>query len=387
MLIRRCWKGSPDGLAPTTMTSHPMAAAAQKHSGRYRVNASDIVDGAITIRRQHMELVIAAPSDQARLAAHPLGSQVLEVEVCGDGACGVHALFGSPNSFGQLHCANARQMIREKFSQPFAALVSSAGADLVEKVVSSMWADFTVVMLERADGMRPGPPTQEQAIFWHHFQQPKYKGARDQARARNSENQQTLVAKKEATNELLNQSRRVFGHRFLSCMWQPLAAQRQPEPVLPALGVPLETLSADELLALQRSGDGPRYDWIQPPNDMLMRKAVAAGAALTHRECSCKFACLANPCPAFDSLRHSFLIQMCPAGCLDHLQQSIFDDAIIQQWTTALTPEEQEEVQLFATAQLDTFKECVITTGPPAGFNVAMWPCLERMACALSRQW
>ena len=92
--------------------------ATQRPREMFRVLASDIVEKCIAIGHRHLTLAVDVPDAQALLAAHQIGSEVLEVDVCGDGACGVHALCESPNRSASLYCAKARELIREKLLRP-----------------------------------------------------------------------------------------------------------------------------------------------------------------------------------------------------------------------------------------------------------------------------
>ena len=123
------------------------------------------------------------------------------------------------------------------------------------------------------------------------------------------------------------------------------------------------------------------YDFLFPPSGDVLRTAVGAGASISEEEEHCKFLCLFNSSVAFDSLRESFLLQLCERNQLETLQEAMFADGIVAQWTGSLDGEHQVALQRFATEHLDAYKECVVTTGPPGGFESWVWPCLvESMA-------
>ena len=62
----------------------------------------------------------------------------------GDGACGLHALFGVPNRRAELHCEDARQQLVQQLPPSWSALQNKHDVDLeraASKVLDQMWED------------------------------------------------------------------------------------------------------------------------------------------------------------------------------------------------------------------------------------------------------
>lgn len=97
-----------------------------------------------------------------------LNCEYLAFHTCGDGGCGLHALWGVPNDRGQLECAGGQAKVR----QTLADLLPSSLRELDQRRASlkslqavelSLWHDLTVVALKTL-------PDREADIFWSIWQ-------------------------------------------------------------------------------------------------------------------------------------------------------------------------------------------------------------------------
>ena len=159
---------------------------------RYRVSARDIASDGVLIYKIPMVVAVEGENALPSAATQKHGSEAWEVEASGDGACGVHALFGTPCGHGRLHCADARELIRSHLQKPLLALRDLLGCEVVDKVCSCIWDDFVVKLLKWCDGSWQGAPTCEQRLFWEVFQGEAFADAREAAHIRHVENEKQL---------------------------------------------------------------------------------------------------------------------------------------------------------------------------------------------------
>ena len=183
---------------------------------------------------------------------------------------------GAPTARGKLRCRDACAFAQRPLSLPLSQLKERVDPAILKKVSAGIWPDLLVKVLEYEDGTSTAGLTTEQVIFWDVFQSETYKDVVVEAKARYTYNRGSALAKREATAALMYQARGVFAAEELACVWQPLAVQCRPHPVLPPLPLPLAHASAEAILEEQRHEDSKRYDFLMPPPKDLLRRAEEA---------------------------------------------------------------------------------------------------------------
>ena len=256
-------RGHAGGSRPQAK-GQPRSSSSAQDSYKYRLCAEDIADDKVIIYRA--ELAVAADLENALpdAVSRKMGCRAWEVEADGDGACGIHALCGAPTARGKLRCRDARAFAQRHLSLPLSQLKERVDPAILKKVSAGIWPDLVVKVLEYEDGTSTAGLTTEQVIFWDVFQSETYKDVVVEAKARYTYNRGSALAKREATAALMYQARGVFAAEELACVWQPLAVQCRPHPVLPPLPLPLAHASAEAILEEQRHEDSKRYDFLCP---------------------------------------------------------------------------------------------------------------------------
>ena len=90
------------------------------------------------------------------------------IETCGDGACGIHALFGSPSVHG-LYQADARGFLRQKLGPTSGDLLRNSGScRMLHRVMNWVWIRIIKPHAERDAGVRPGlvDADFEEGLIW-----------------------------------------------------------------------------------------------------------------------------------------------------------------------------------------------------------------------------
>ena len=105
------------------------------------------------------------PQDVASL----VGLQVRELSTRGDGACALHADFGSPadDVLPELHLQHPRSFLRSTLGEPLEVIrsrVRPTEKGLINVVVSALWSDFVLPFAGRAEAAR-----NEEALFLQHL--------------------------------------------------------------------------------------------------------------------------------------------------------------------------------------------------------------------------
>ena len=89
-----------------------------------------------------------------------------------DGACAIHAVFGSPNAKRELYCIDARQLIERLIHKPLEAIRNQVSChanskQALEDIETSIWEDLILPSLKTED--EAVPETNEQHIFAKHL--------------------------------------------------------------------------------------------------------------------------------------------------------------------------------------------------------------------------
>ena len=92
-----------------------------------------------------------------------IGQRCWRMETCGDGACGVHAVFGKPEC-GELRLPNPRRFLRELLGEQADVIksrVRTSKLGLLDTVLSALWTELVVPYATRDPQSRPN----EEAMF------------------------------------------------------------------------------------------------------------------------------------------------------------------------------------------------------------------------------
>ena len=114
-------------------------------SQTYTVNAASLTDVPLDLRAR-------------------LSNPMVALQTSGDGACGVHALFGIPCETGVLHHADARGLAAALLGPSKACLLDEGvSADKLAGIETSTWNEFAAPQLQRD---RAGEQSAESRTFW-----------------------------------------------------------------------------------------------------------------------------------------------------------------------------------------------------------------------------
>ena len=112
--------------------------------------------------------LLLSASNEDRISAEIaplLGRSCLELSTAGDGACALHAAFGTPDlATSQVRLENARGFLRETLGEVLPQIRPQMH-HVKETVVSGLWTEFVLPYV----GARAAVAQQEEAIFLGHL--------------------------------------------------------------------------------------------------------------------------------------------------------------------------------------------------------------------------
>ena len=325
----------------------------------WRLHRKERENNAITLTQAPVRLSVDDADAVDPIVRNLEGRHFFTAATNGDGACGVHAVFGKPAHGGELRAHHARRIIRRHLDIPLRELREKININLrgmMQMVEASIWGEFVLPCLQGHQ------LTNEADIFRDNFEQSSCDLLRQQALEQHAANQESHRAKTEARNLLLQQLRPLFVPAVGEVLWTPLAIKRGILPPGFAGFLHMETEEQKDFL-LHCNADA--VEFLMPVDDMPM--------------VSCKYSALFLDAPAANRYRFSFLSQLYGDAELRSLPDGMLED--IDALEEGLNPGDYERILQAATLHLPEFTAVSSSSGPPAGFVEGAWPILMKAMC------
>ena len=287
------------------------------------------------------------PADIAPL----LGRSCLELSTDGDGACALHAAFGTPDlATSQVRLENARGFLRETLGEVLPHIRPEMH-HVKETVVSGLWTEFVLPYV----GAGAAVAQQEEAIFLRHLRSSPHWERVVEAVASHRERQEARAIQEAIARDL---SGSIFVRELDARLWSRLAMTANVEEEFGS--APWEIRNG---LCL-----------VKGTNEMF--EADVSGGPHT------KYAALFDPRPVFDGLRLSFLRMTCGERLvrLNHALAEYLDS-------------EGEAHAAGTEAVLEYVQRCSAYYDPregdvfPPWFAEAAWPCFVDSMCDRQRSY
>ena len=225
--------------------------------------------------------LVATDEDAISFDVAPLlGRSCSELSPAGDGACALHAAFGTPDlATSQVRLENARVFLRETLGEVLPHIRPEV-RHVKESVVSGLWTEFVLPYV----GAGAAVAQQEEAIFLRHLRSSPHWERVLEAVGSHRERQEARAIQEAIARDL---SGSIFVRELDAGLWSRLAMTANVE---------------------EEFGSAP---W-QFRNGMCLVKGTnevfeADGSGGPHT----KYAALFDPRPVFDGLRLSFLRMTC----------------------------------------------------------------------------
>ena len=133
--------------------------------GPYRVKYADIQSGRSILQKTKTRMTRDADDVLHARAECYVGRDFISARTVGDGACALHAVFGSPDAKGELFRPNARVLAVALLGPSLEKLqVSHPGSMVLGAITASFWDEFVAPVLE-------GEGTDEGHLFMHCLQE------------------------------------------------------------------------------------------------------------------------------------------------------------------------------------------------------------------------
>ena len=291
-------------------------------------------------------VLVASHQDTIPAEVAPLlGRTCRELTTAGDGACALHAAFGTPDlATSQVRLENARGFLRETLGEVLPHIRPEMH-HVKETVVSGLWTEFVLPYV----GAGAAVAQQEEAIFLRHLRSSPHWERVVEAVASHRERQEARAIQEAIARDL---SGSIFVRELDARLWSRLAMTANVEEEFGS--APWEIRNG---LCL-----------VKGTNEMF--EADVSGGPHT------KYAALFDPRPVFDGLRLSFLRMTCGERLvrLNHALAEYLDS-------------EGEAHAPGTEAVLEYVHRCSAYYDPregdvfPPWFAEASWPCFVDSMC------
>ena len=339
----------------------------------WQLSKAELRDNAVHISDERWRLVLDSGDvvPEGIRSIHGEHMTWHEVQTNGNGACGLHAVFGVPSDQRELEHWDARGLARELLGTPFALLRQQLGAqsEILTTVEAKIWEDFVLPDLEEEDVNRL---TREVRIFATLFRGASYKDVRDKALRRRAENVQSGQAKDCAKEVLYVQLREIFTLALGEQVWSPLATQRG---LLPGGMQGFLRAGEDQQQAWLATVEG-KWEYLSYWSGSAAGSAASASASVG---AACKYKVLFDPNASYDGLRYTFLCQLCGDADLHNLPAMMLED--FDRLVSALSSADSQRLSMAAFEHIPAYTEVGVTTGPGT-IGPQVWPCFVDSICA-----
>ena len=129
------------------------------HANTYDFNVDDLLSDRIQTNRWY-QIENDTSAQQFQSIFDEIGWNMCGISTRGDGACGLHALFGRPYHRGDMFKEGARNLVSRVFEQsPADVLAKGANLEHVETISLGLWHEFMLPHLQ-------GVPSPEGRLFF-----------------------------------------------------------------------------------------------------------------------------------------------------------------------------------------------------------------------------
>ena len=192
------------------------------------------------------------------------GELLRRMETCGDGACSIHACFGSGDeSAGHIRHKEPQRLLSTNLPRDLQELrrrVRPTQQDLIDFTISALWTDAIVPYVDLSGAMKPDVPNEERRFLQRLVQPsnaPLWKEVLDQIGSNTSK----AAARLEARQLCSQHSRDVFTEELDGFLWRPMAINKGL--------LPPEALAAASLEVLaQTPSEAASFEHLQSPFEM-----------------------------------------------------------------------------------------------------------------------
>jgi len=248
---------------------------------------------------------------------------VQPLDTKGDGACGLHAVFGRPGNASTLECPSPRALLHDLLGHPLRDVRQAVHAlpevlQALRDIEIGLWSEFAVRTFQGQTRDLP-----EAHAFAALFRTPAFSELYERGEGAFKEHRKA----KSAQAKFLKDARKLFTQEFRP-MWEHLAAQT---------------------------------DW----QDRVRPHA---------------FTELFDAREGNDSKRNAFLCALCMSSDYTKLQELIFQDDL-EDKRAELGSEAREILMRFATDDVSNYQEVEAFPQAPAEFAETAWPCFTQCIC------
>ena len=324
--------------------------------------------------------IVGLPAFRRDPSAYPArGIPGQTVRTCGDGRCGLHAVFGSARTTrNDLYLDNAESFLYATWDMSLDRLDAQLAEQhryLITRVISKLWVDFV-----RPHWFHPEIAPPEERIFLDAL---RAHCSQEFCRSIDSCLQQQLERQRSIDHyryQAQMHSKTVFTIALESVHWRAVALARGliPDTCRDYCNLSREVL--DTFVGQLPDEDHGRWDWLLPCTEVVGGRVQIVGTNVPYQGRlddlpSCKYAALFDDRDCFDGLRISLLGQICGPDWhnLTHLLSFDVDDA---RFNILLA---------FCTEYVSPLQEASHPVPEPADFLDEAWRVLRIAVCHPTR--
>ena len=295
----------------------------------YTWSRNDFEDGGLQVKdvEYPFQVELSSLSSEAVTYLHDKDNLFVSVITNGDGACGVHAVFGKPSERGELFKECSRQVAATLLG-PNPEALQHAGVDdrYIAAIGESLWNEFVKPVLDK----KPAAEIMEGLLFWKALQEQKPVLVEQCIQ---SHTRYELVTKEHirARHQFLAASHNLFQPDMELLFVRPLAVRLRYLPE----GIHNSDLFDVETIAKLRQEHPLFQDWLgSVADDSGYIKASCPRKRFPEGGPCCKYVALFDLQPAYDGLRQSFL-QGTHANCEE--TQTILNSILIEKFDNVIS--------------------------------------------------
>ena len=268
----------------------------------YTWSEKDFEEGGLQPKDEEypFDIELSALSREALAYLQNKSTKVVSIVTDGNGACGVHAVFGTPSVRGTLFKDSSRELAVSLLG-PNSEALQQARVDerYVAAISQSFWNEFVKPVLDR----KPDSDSVEGLLFWKTLQKQKPALA-EQCQQAHIQYGMVTQEHVDARQDLLNASHNFFTVDMELSFVRPLAIRRR---YLPRGIDAFDIFDADNIANL-REEDPLFDDWLgSASDDRGFIKASSPPRRFPVGGPCCKYLALFDLQPAYDGLRQLFL--------------------------------------------------------------------------------
>ena len=218
---------TPLAVEERTIDADPLADGSKHYVVEpHIIGLTDVRDDTLRIERKNNVIVIDDGDGKCQAAMCLEGKRCAVVKTNDNGACAVHAVFGSPGIGRELYHPHARELIGELLGTSLSELKSKLGEEhqFLQPVMTSLWSEFAEPWFAELGNPEQAAHAGKEAMM---FMQELYRRepVRGYAKAQTRYNVNSASKRKKAqcVAELKIASRSIFRLDLEASFWRPYA--------------------------------------------------------------------------------------------------------------------------------------------------------------------